>query len=127
MAYICSVKKVDKIQERDLRIVWNDYQSDYKTLLEISGRELMYIFILKKLASFVYKCLNSTGPGLINDLFNKKEIPYDLPDNNRVEQPLCSMTRYGLSILSFSKAWFSPGMVLYVSVVSVYFVNSNHT
>ena len=44
VCHICSVKntkKVEKIQERDLWIVWNDYQSDYKTLLEISGRELM--------------------------------------------------------------------------------------
>ena len=60
--HICSVKstkKVETIQERGLRIVLNDYQSDYKTLLEISGRELMCISRLKKLASFVYKCLNS--------------------------------------------------------------------
>ena len=83
-----------------------------------------------------------------NDLFNKKEIKYNLRDSSRVEQPLCSMTRYGLnsiayqgasygtlchtisriiSISSLSKAWFSPGMVLYVIVVSVYYVNFNHT
>ena len=105
--HICSVKntkKVEKIQERGLRIVWNDYQSDYKTLLEISGRELMYISRLKKLACFVYKCFNNTGPGLTNDLFNKKEIKYDLRDGSRVEQPLCSMTRYGLNSIAYQGA-----------------------
>ena len=75
MWHICIVKNtknVEKIQERDLRIVLNDYQSDYKTLLETSRREMMYISRLKKLVCFVYKCLNNTGPGLANDLFNKK-------------------------------------------------------
>ena len=105
--HICSVKNtktVEKIQERGLRIVWNDYQSDYKTLSEISGRELMYISRLKKPACFVYKCFNNTGPGLTNDLFNKKEIKYDLRDGSRVEQPLCSMTRSGLNSIAYQGA-----------------------
>ena len=49
---ICSIKntqKVEKIQDRGLRIVLNDYQSDYKTLLEISGREVMHISRRKSL------------------------------------------------------------------------------
>ena len=156
--HLCSVKnttKVEKIRERGLRIVWNDYQSDYKTLLEISGRELVYISRLKTLACFVYKCLNNTGPGLTNDLFNKKEIKYDLRDSNRVEQPsgcstlllsqwpamdwilllikehpygtLCHTISRIVSILSLSKAWFSLWMILYVIVVSVYFVNFHRT
>ena len=105
--HICSVqntKKVEKMQERGLRIVWNDDQSDYKTLLEISGRDLMYISRLKKLACFVYKCLNNTGPGIKNDIFNKKEIKYDIRDSNRVEQPLCSMARYGLNSIAYQGA-----------------------
>ena len=76
--HICSIKntqKAEKIQERGLRIILNDYQSDYKTLLESSGRELMYISRLKKLAMFVYKSYNNTVPGLTNDIFNKKDLP----------------------------------------------------
>ena len=56
--HICNTKnrqKNEKIQERAVRIILNDYQSDYKALLEASGRELMYISRLKKLACFVYK------------------------------------------------------------------------
>ena len=94
--HICSIKntqKIEKIQERGLRIILNDYQSYYKALLEASGQELMYISRLKKLACFVYKSYNDTGPGLANDIFNKRDIHYNLRDNSRVEQPLCSMTR----------------------------------
>ena len=72
MWHICSIKntqKVEKIQERGLRIILN-YQSDYKALLESSGRESMYISRLKKLAFFVYKSYNNTGPGLTNNIFN---------------------------------------------------------
>ena len=52
-----------------------------------------------------YKCLNNTSPGLTNDLFNKKEIKYDLRDSNRVEQALCSMTRYGLNSIAYQGAF----------------------
>ena len=61
--HICSIKntqKVEKIQERGLRTILNDYQSDYKALLESSDRELMYISRLKKLACFLYKSFNNT-------------------------------------------------------------------
>ena len=104
MWHICSIKntqKVEKIQERGLRVILNDYQSDYKALLESSGRAFMYISRLKKLAMFVYKSYNNIGPGLRNDIFNKKDIPYNLRDNSRVEQPLCSMTRNGLNSIVY--------------------------
>ena len=90
------------VQERGLRIILNDYQSDYKALLESSGRELMYISRLKKLACFVYKSCNNTGPGFTNDIFNKKYIHYNLRHNSRVEQPLCwngPVCRCGFCIL----------------------------
>ena len=65
--HICGIKhtqKLNNIQERGLRIILNDYQSDNKALKESSVRELMYISRLKQLACFVYKSYNNTGPGL---------------------------------------------------------------
>ena len=105
--HICSIKNtqyVEKFQGRGLRIILNDYQSNYKALLESSGRELMYISRLKKPACFVYKSYDNTGPGLTNDIFIKKDIHYNLRDNSRVEQPLCSMTRYGLNTIVYQGA-----------------------
>ena len=40
---------------------------------------------------------------------------------------LCHTISRIVSLSSLSKALFSPGMVLYVIVVSVYYVNFNHT
>ena len=39
-----------------------------------------------------------------NDFFNKIDIKYDLRDSNRVEQPICSMTRYGLKHIGYQGA-----------------------
>ena len=64
----------------------------------------MYISRLKKLVCFVYKSYNNTGLGLTNDIFNKKDIQYNLRDISRVEQPLCSMTRYGLNSIVYQGA-----------------------
>ena len=58
------------------------------------------MYRLKNIAWFVYTCLNNTSPCITNDLINKEDIKYDIRDSNRVEQPLCSMTRYGLHFIA---------------------------
>ena len=69
------------MQDRSLRITLNDYQFDYKTLLESSGQELTYISRRKGLVYFVYKAFDNTGPDLTNGVFNKKDIYHNLEDN----------------------------------------------
>ena len=76
----------------------NDYQFDNKTLLETPGCELIYISSLKNMHVLVIN--GWTKPVLTSDLFNKKDIKYDLKDSNRVEQPLCPMTRYWLNSIA---------------------------
>ena len=44
---------MEKIQERGLRIIYNDYVSSYKELLLSSGEDLLYVSRLKK-----FLCLN---------------------------------------------------------------------
>ena len=38
-----SIRKIEKIQKRCLRIVLNDYESDYETLLRNSNKPIMEI------------------------------------------------------------------------------------
>ena len=56
--HFCSCKssqKIEKIQLRCLRIIYNDYSSDYQTLLKLSQKPSMEIKRLRNLALEIFK------------------------------------------------------------------------
>ena len=56
--HFCSCKssqKIEKIQLRCLRIIYNDYSSDYQTLLNLSQKPSMEIKRLRNLALEIFK------------------------------------------------------------------------
>ena len=75
--HFCSkaaTKKIEKIQERCLRIIQNDYQSSYETLLQKSKTTTMEIKRLRTLAIEVYKTLNDLNPEFMKELFHNSEL-----------------------------------------------------
>ena len=77
-----SLEKIEKIHKRCLRLVLNDYDSDYKTLLEKSGKDSMKIKRIKTLATEVFKTINDLNPSFMKNIFTSKTMakvrPYDL-------------------------------------------------
>ena len=66
-----SVKKIEKIQERALRILYNDLSSDYESILTKSGKSTMEIKYLTTLALEVFKTLNNMNPEYMKEIFHK--------------------------------------------------------
>ena len=65
-------KKVrKKKQERALRFIYNDYNSDYDTLLLNSKMPTLRLRRLRTMA-LAFKILNHPGPVYLNDLLNFK-------------------------------------------------------
>ena len=64
-----SQNKIEKIQYRSLKILTNDYNSDYKDLLEITKTSTMEIKRLRTLALEVFKTVNNLNPDFMNDIF----------------------------------------------------------
>ena len=60
--HFCSSKSVKEIQERALRILYNDFSSDYESILNESGKSTMEIKRLRTLALEVFKILNNMNP-----------------------------------------------------------------
>jgi len=54
-----STKKLEKIQKRALRFVFNEFTSDYDTLLTKANVNTLFLSRLKYIATKVYKCVNS--------------------------------------------------------------------
>ena len=68
-----SIRKIEKIQKRCLRIILNDYESDYETLLRNSNKPTMEIRRLRTLAVEIFKTLNEINPPYIKNIFTPKE------------------------------------------------------
>ena len=65
-----SIRKIEKIQKRCLRIILNDYESDYETLLRNSNKPTMEI---RRLAVEIFKTLNEINPPCMKNIFTPKE------------------------------------------------------
>ena len=64
-----SQNKIEKIQYRSLKMLTNDYNSDYKDLLEITKTSTMEIKRLRTLALEVFKTVNNLNPDFMKDIF----------------------------------------------------------
>ena len=76
-----SIEKIENIHNCCLRLTLNDYKSDYKTLLDKSGKESMKIRRIETLAIKVFKTYNELNPNSIKTMFtsrtNSRVLPFD--------------------------------------------------
>ena len=73
-----SVRKIEAVQKRALRILLNDYTSDYNTLLNMSKKSNVVTRIHRILAREVFKTLNDCNPEYMKTIFVK-----NLRENSR--------------------------------------------
>ena len=85
-------KKLEKIQELSLRILYNDSDSTYEDLLCNNRSSTLLLSRLKTLLLETIKSLRHTNAEFLHDIFNLKMSPYDLRTTNIVQpiriQPL---------------------------------------
>ena len=99
-----NTNKVEKIQERSLHTIFSDYKSGYQLLLEKSGKELLYVGRIKKIALFVFQCLNKDNPPYLHDLFDSNHVGYSLRNTHggtKIVQPKVNTTKFGLNSLRY--------------------------
>ena len=81
------MRKIENIHKSCLRLTLNAYKSDYKTLLDKSGKESMKIGRIKTLAIEIFKNVNELNPNLMKTIFtsmtNSRVRPFDLLVKNR--------------------------------------------
>ena len=87
-----SVKNIEKIQERALRILYNDLFSDFEFILNKSGKSTMEVKRLRTLALEVFKTLNM-NPEYMKEIFHKAAFTTHRPLNLEVNEN--HTTKYG--------------------------------
>ena len=88
------INRVEKIQERALRIINNDNISSYSTLLENHKKTTIKVKNLQILATEIFKTLQNINPSYIKDIFQIS--------NNRTSSRL----KYNIKSQSFKKVKF---------------------
>ena len=102
-----SIFKIEKVNKRALRAVFNDYTSSYSDLLKKVNRPCMYVLRMRKIAIEVYRCTHELNPSFMHSIFQVKESNYDLRDANNLHLPKVKTVRNGLDSFSYhgAKIW----------------------
>ena len=100
-------KKIEKVQYRALKFVFNDFTSPYSILREQSGLPLLYIQRIRLLLIEIYKMYNLLGPMYLHSILSKQANVTSTRNNLRVVQPICNTSTYCLSSARYygSKLW----------------------
>ena len=91
-----NTKKIEKIQERALRFIYQDYNSSYDTLLDKSKLPSLKVRRLRAIALEAFKILNNRTPVYLNDILTYKPHSYYFRYTNTGEIPQVRTSSYGV-------------------------------
>ena len=93
---IASTNNLEKVQERALRFINNDYSSSLKKLLSRTKTEPLHVKRLKIMACEVFKIVNKLSPEYIQNMISIKTSTYNFRGERKADIPRVNTTRYGL-------------------------------
>ena len=77
-------RKINRLHERALKIVYNDYTATFEELLEIDASYTIHERNIQSLAIEMYKTKNNNNPKFMKDIFvEKRDIGCSLGSNNK--------------------------------------------
>ena len=99
--------QINRIQERALRIVYNDNVSSFEELLEISQSITIHHRNIQLLAVEIYKAVNNLAPTLMIDMFQTKKVNYNLRKDKILISRNVKTVYYGTESISYlaPKIW----------------------
>ena len=97
---------INKIHERALRIAYNDYVSDFESLLEKDNSVTTHQRNIQALSLEIFKTLNNLNPSFMNEIFHVKKLKYNTRKQNLV-YPNPRTVSYGLESFGYkaSQLW----------------------
>ena len=99
-----STVKMEKLQYRALRLVFNDFESSYETLLERVNMPSLHVSRIRLIATESFKILHKMTPLYLQDLLSYKNSAYTFRYDNLVDVPRVRTTKYGKSTFRYEAA-----------------------
>ena len=79
-----------------IRFLFKDKNTPYKELLNALGRTTLVEHRVRKIASTVFKLINSKSPICLNELIKPRTSSYELRGKDALRLPKVNTTKYGL-------------------------------
>ena len=105
------MQKLERIQERTLRFILNDYKLDYEPLLVESNDVTMEIKRIRSLCIEVFKTLNDLNPVYMNDIFKLNNSSYSSRRLYHLKIPRVNQTTVGLKCIKYQGARHLPNTI----------------
>ncbi len=96
--HYCSIndmKKIENIQKRALRYVFNDYTSNYSEIRAKASKPLLYVHRIKLIMIEIYKIVNKMGPRYQHEMFTLKENHHNLRNTMSLITPKFNTVKHG--------------------------------
>ena len=94
-------QKINKIQERVLRITYKDTESTYSELLQKDCAVTIHTKNLQVLMTEMYKTKNELNPLFMQEIFHENTTRYNLRSNNEFTQPRVRSVSNGTESVRF--------------------------
>ncbi len=99
-----STRKIQAVQERCLRYIYQNYDDNIKQLYSLLSTPTLYMSRLRKLMVLVFKVIGQNVPSFLNEMYKCHGTPYELRDNLSVELPKFDTVTYGKRSLRYEGA-----------------------
>ena len=83
-----SLNKVESLQKKALRFLYEDYVSSYEELLQKAGKETMKVNRLRSLCIEIVKLINNINPTYMNEIFRLRKISRVVRSNYKLNLDL---------------------------------------
>ena len=97
-----STAKMEKIQERALRFIYDDHDSNYEQLLHRACLPSLEIRRLRTMAIECFKIIHDLSPPCLSDLVSLRESTYSFRYTNILEIPRVKTVTYGKKSFRFA-------------------------
>lgn len=115
-----STRKVEHVQERSLRYVYEDYNSSFTELLVKANKSSLYMARLRKLVQWVYCILHKMLPPFLHEMFVPHNVPYNLRDNQKVMLYKYNTVTHGKKSLSYEGAKLYNDLPVHIKMCDDY-------
>ena len=106
-----SLNKVESLQKRALRFLYDNYNSSYESILKLAGKSTVNVNRLRSLCTEIFKTLNNINPAFINEIFELKKTNRAVRNQYKLnlEDPIINQVTFGAKSIRHlgSKIWNS--------------------
>ncbi|MCU7801407.1 MAG: reverse transcriptase family protein, partial [gamma proteobacterium symbiont of Lucinoma myriamae] len=96
--------KLEKIQERALRFVYDDHSSSYEELLQKANIPTLHVRRLRVMALETFKILNNIAPTVLSNLVSLRESKYSFRYSNILQVPQVRTSSFGKNSFKYTAA-----------------------